>query len=48
MSSPKSKEGCKCTPRQAKWLSKDLFLLVNKGLPIKYYCMIKRLILLIK
>jgi hypothetical protein len=48
MSSPKSKEGCKCTEWQAKWLSKNLFLLVNKGLPIKYYCMIKLLIILIK
>lgn len=39
--SPKSKEGCRVTKRQAGWLSK----IITKKPGFKTYCMIKRLVL---
>lgn len=41
--SPKSKEGCRVTKRQALWLCE----IIRKQPGLKNYCVIKRLILLI-
>ena len=43
--SPKSKEGCRVTPKQAKKLSALMMRTFNYQKPVKLYCMIKRLIL---
>jgi hypothetical protein len=45
MRSPKSKEGCRVTPRQGKLCTKALKELLGQQYGIKHYCMAKRLIL---
>jgi hypothetical protein len=44
--SRKSMEGCRVTPKQAKWITHVLFFASERKYTLKTYCMIKRLVLL--